>query len=111
MTMSLFRHTLTRRRDASASLVQLIVSSREQSSVTRPAEPSKVAEMHLWAGPCVPPVAEEDLALAMGSRGFGAVRSAVFGSTSHYVLNRADVPILVAREPMTPNDGDPRSGS
>jgi len=44
MTMSLFRHTLTRRRDASASLVQLIVSSREQSSVTRPAEPSKVAD-------------------------------------------------------------------
>ena len=69
------------------------------------------APTHVWAGPYVPPVAEEDLALAMGSRGFGAVRSAVFGSTSHYVLNRADVPILVAHEPMTPNDAEPRSGS
>ena len=49
--------------------------------------------------------------IAMGSRGFGAVRSAVLGSTSHYVLNRADVPILVAHEPMTPNDAEPRSGS
>src|SRR5262245_42815430 len=45
--------------------------------------------------------------IAMGSRGFGALRSALLGSTSHYVLNRAGVPILVAHEPMTPNEAKP----
>ena len=99
---------------------------------------------HLWPGPYVPPVPEEELVrvaekladegealvpegipvssrtaeghpgielvkrveaanhdlIVMGSRGFGAIRSAVVGSVSHYVLNHARVPVLVvhARE-------------
>jgi nucleotide-binding universal stress UspA family protein len=99
------------------------------------------APMHVWAGPYVPPVPEDELAQAaeriaeegeelvpdgipvssrtaagspgpellkrveaaghdlivMGSRGRGAVRSAVLGSVSHYVLNHARVPVLIVR--------------
>jgi nucleotide-binding universal stress UspA family protein len=36
--------------------------------------------------------------VAMGSRGRGAVRSAVLGSVSHYVLNHAHVPVLITHE-------------
>jgi nucleotide-binding universal stress UspA family protein len=36
--------------------------------------------------------------VAMGSRGRGAVRSAVLGSVSHYVLNHAHVPVLIIHE-------------
>jgi nucleotide-binding universal stress UspA family protein len=39
--------------------------------------------------------------IAMGSRGRGAVRSAVLGSVSHFVLNHGEVPVLIVR------DGDP----
>jgi nucleotide-binding universal stress UspA family protein len=36
--------------------------------------------------------------VAMGSRGRRAVRSAVLGSVSHYVLNHAHVPVLIIHE-------------
>jgi nucleotide-binding universal stress UspA family protein len=100
------------------------------------------ARTHVWTGPYVPPISDDDLIqvaerlaaegedlvpdgipvssrvaeghpgmellkrvdaaqhdlIVMGSRGFGAVRSAVLGSVSHYVLNHADVPVLIVRD-------------
>ena len=41
--------------------------------------------------------------IVMGSRGRGAIRSAILGSSSHFVLNHATVPVLVIHQ----DDDDP----
>jgi nucleotide-binding universal stress UspA family protein len=48
--------------------------------------------------------ADHDL-IVLGSRGRGAVRSAVLGSVSHFVLNHATVPVLIV------HDGGRESGA
>jgi nucleotide-binding universal stress UspA family protein len=48
--------------------------------------------------------ANHDL-IVMGSRGRGAIRSAVLGSVSHFVLNHATVPVLIV------HDGGRESGA
>jgi nucleotide-binding universal stress UspA family protein len=49
--------------------------------------------------------ADHDL-IAMGSRGRGAVTSAVLGSVSHYVLNHAHVPVLIVRDEDEAEDAE-----
>ena len=47
--------------------------------------------------------ANHDL-IVMGSRGFGAVRSAVLDSVSHYVLSHTRVPVLIVHAEDTADD-------
>jgi nucleotide-binding universal stress UspA family protein len=41
--------------------------------------------------------------VVMGSRGRGAVRSALLGSLSHYILNHSPVPVLIVHAERSPH--------
>jgi len=53
--------------------------------------------------------ANHDL-IVMGSRGRGAVRSAVLGSVSHFVLNHATVPVLIVHDAGSESDAPSPEG-
>jgi nucleotide-binding universal stress UspA family protein len=47
--------------------------------------------------------------VVMGSRGRGAVRSALLGSTSHYVLNHSHIPVLIIHPEEPPRESQPQA--
>jgi nucleotide-binding universal stress UspA family protein len=53
--------------------------------------------------------ANHDL-IVMGSRGRGAVRSAVLGSVSHFVLNHTTVPVLIIHDGSSESEPSARGG-
>ena len=47
--------------------------------------------------------------VVMGSRGRGAVRAALLGSASHYVLHHSPVPVLIVHSERSPHPGAPEA--
>jgi nucleotide-binding universal stress UspA family protein len=48
--------------------------------------------------------------IVMGSRGRGAIRAALLGSVSHYVLNHSPVPVLIVHATDRANNALPNGG-
>jgi nucleotide-binding universal stress UspA family protein len=50
--------------------------------------------------------AQQARAIVIGSRGLGALKSKLLGSTSKEVLHRSTLPVVVVRHPEGPGQGD-----
>jgi nucleotide-binding universal stress UspA family protein len=81
-------------RDAEAETAAILRAAAERVpddvsvSTVLSSEPARPALLHRIT------TADHDL-VVMGSRGRGAVRSALLGSVSHYVLHHSPVPVLI----------------
>lgn len=102
-------------RDAEAETAAILRTAAEQVpddvsvSTVLSSEPARLALIHRVT------TADHDL-VVMGSRGRGAVRSALLGSVSHYVLHHSPVPVLIvhgdrrqAGRPSSRSPGDQRA--